>query len=313
MPKPPPRTTYAPCENCRFYITEADSYCPNCGIVFRATARMRAVSFWLIFAGVPLLFCSLLLMAPSSGEGLSAAMQLPAGVAQTGVVASFFMLVLGAGSLSRTKTRSVNLQKSESLLTSRLESLAKKQIELIATRKRLFASLNANAEENKAADALDNASAALEKQSARSRNQLREIQFTRWINRLEPLAADWGALTEATCDQRIKRIADAIETGGKMLEEWERDIILSGEAGKSKERLQNALETCSHLQGELVAKKASFVIEGVSPLLDSPIAPLSVPASDYKTDLFTARVEAIQEIWSSYETLEETLQTLQSR
>lgn len=261
-----------------------------------------------------LLFCLIAILGgkDDTGSSLAIQMHLPLAAVYLTLFSALCVMITG-GYLTRKRTHPVNLRKREALLESRLERLTFKQKELSVTLSQLTQNTKSNTDDKKAIGSLNLAAEAIEKQSARYRNQLHEIGFTRWINYLEPLVTDWGYLTEADCDLRIWRVSNSMEKGQQMLKEWERDVALSGEGGKNVERLQKALETCSLLRSELVAKKAGFIIQDVAPLMEPSNTSITNPAHDYKSTLFEARVEAIQEIWSSYESLNEDIQTLQSR
>lgn len=315
MTKPPPQSTYSRCD-CGFYTIAEDSHCPNCGSDHRKLAIVKDnIGGLCLFLSTPvLLFCLIAILGgkDDTGSSLAIQMHLPLAAVYLTLFSALCVMITG-GYLTRKRTHPVNLRKREALLESRLERLTFKQKELSVTLSQLTQNTKSNTDDKKAIGSLNLAAEAIEKQSARYRNQLHEIGFTRWINYLEPLVTDWGYLTEADCDSRIWRVSNSMEKGQQMLKEWERDVALSGEGGKNVERLQKALETCSLLRSELVAKKAGFIIQDVAPLMEPSNTSITNPAHDYKSTLFEARVEAIQEIWSSYESLNEDIQTLQSR
>jgi hypothetical protein len=217
------------------------------------------------------------------------------------------------GSLGRRPVRS--LRQDEETIQQRLADIAAREKRLAEARQRVVQEVGQEAHGErweKVNAALDSAAIILARQRERYHAKLWEIALVRWQNTLEPLAADWEALTHETVNHRLRLLEAARERGEDFLKEWAGvDLTELPEGARCVQRLRQALETCEKLREALIVQQAALAVKGIAPM-DEALQPTLAPSEAMKSlDVFNARA-AIGEFSSAFGELEAEYARLRS-
>ena len=223
----------------------------------------------------------------------------------------------GGGQANRRKAGR-SLRQDEETIQQRLADIAGREKRIGEMRKKVSEESSAEPKVNfegrwqKVSAALDSAHAILSRQRERYHAKLWDIALVRWQNTLEPLAADWEALTHETCNHRLRLLEAARERGQTFLAEWEGiDLTEMPEGAQSVARLKQALETCEQLREALIVQQAALAVKGIAPM-DDALQPALAPLEALQTlDVFNARA-AIGEFSSAFGELEAEYARLRS-
>jgi hypothetical protein len=313
---------YKRCCACDYYVTASDRRCPNCGIADPRSDRPERLE-----------------RAELAGHGDTLTMETPmtdgARAAFGGfigaVIGGFLMqgmgvavgvavgvslgVLLGADrewSAPPMQVASVSvvesLRNDEETIRQRLGDIAAREKRLVETRqqiKQLASDALQAGRWQKVREAIESSSTILVKQRDRYHAKLWEIALVRWQNALEPLAADWEALTHDECNQRLRRLEGLQDQGSKFLAEWEGvDLSELPEAKRCLDRLRAALESCDQLRESLIVEQARLAVKGIAPMDDALTGATTTKVAVMQAlDVFNARA-ALGEFEAAFDELE---------
>jgi hypothetical protein len=215
--------------------------------------------------------------------------------------------------LTRRPIRS--LRTDEETIQQRLADIAAREKRLAEARHKVLQEIGQDQDGErwqKVHAALDSAASILSRQRERFHAKLWEIALVRWMNTLEPLAADWDSLTHESVNHRLRLLEAARDRGQAYLNEWEGvDLAELPEAQRCVDRLKQALESCDKLREALIVQQAALAVKGIAPM-DDALAPTMTPMDSLKSlDVFNARA-AIGEFSSAFSELEAEYSRLRS-
>lgn len=312
---------YKRCCACDFWVTTSDHRCPNCGIQEPRVDRADTLTM-----ETPMTDGTRAAFGGFIGAIIGGFLMDGMGVAVGVAVGVSLGVLLGAdrewttpdlANLGRRATRS--LRQDEETIQQRLSDISAREKRLAEARQKVEAQARAEGEEfntqerwRKVRAALDSAATILARQRERYHAKLWEIALVRWQNTLEPLAADWEALTHETVNHRLRLLEQARDRGQTYLNEWEGvDLTDIPEAARCVERLRQALATCDQLREALIVQQAALAVKGIAPM-DEALQPTLVPSEGLKNlDIFNARA-AIGEFSSAFGELEAEYSRLRS-
>lgn len=305
-------THYRACRECReFLVNPNDEYCPYCGIIapfpgteerIQSELRVRqlrkklhgsAVIPWLVGGAA----CIAVLLDMLFGAEMGA-VALGGNVLAGLAVAAYVHFSVSVPQRARTYLRA-----TEQMVEKRLAELQARQAEVAGSRARVAAESDAP-RWAKARDLLDKAYATLARQCEGYLEQRWEIRLIRRQNELEPLAHNLNPTTYDEIEKCVSACSDLHAKGCKMLDEAE--TALPGQRAFLN-RAREVLANAEGLRQEFIAQEALIAVRGVAPLdhvLDAQPVPIGRP------DLFSGRVRAMNEIASSFDSLEAEYQRL---
>ena len=312
---------YKRCCACDFWVTASDTRCPNCGIPDPRTERSDALTM-----EAPMTDGTRAAFGGFIGAIIGGFLMEGMGVAVGVAVGVSLGVLLGADrewrapefpGLGGNLTRRVipSLRQSEETIQQRLADIASREKRLAETRTRVESEVSVDGHSerwDKVRFALDSAAEILAGQRERYHVTLWEIALVRWQNTLEPLAADWDALTHETVNHRLRLLEAARDRGQAYLKEWEGvDLNHISEGSRCVQRLRNALETCDKLREALIVQQAALAVKGIAPM-DEALHPALAPTDALKSlDVFSARA-AIGEFSTAFSELEAEYARLRS-
>ena len=312
---------YKRCCACDFWVTASDTRCPNCGIPDPRTERSDALTM-----EAPMTDGTRAAFGGFIGAIIGGFLMEGMGVAVGVAVGVSLGVLLGADREWRTpdfphlgpnlRRITPSLRQTEETIQQRLADIASREKRLAETRTRVESESALDeggvARWEKVRYALDSAATILARQRERYHVKLWEIALVRWQNTLEPLAADWDALTHETVNHRLRLLEAARDRGQAYLKEWENvDLNHLTEGARCVQRLKSALETCDKLREALIVQQAALAVRGIAPM-DEALQPALAPTESLKAlDVFSARA-AIGEFSSAFSELEAEYARLRS-
>ncbi|MCX6369141.1 MAG: hypothetical protein NTX57_20880 [Armatimonadetes bacterium] len=316
---------YKRCCACDYFVTTTDSRCPNCGIADPRNERPDR--------GIPEMVArgDTLTMETPMNDGARAAfggfigaviggfLMAGMGVAVGVAVGVSLGVLLGADKewtppeLSQLAKRVIDcLRNDEETIRQRLTDISQREKRLEESRLQATSALPEERLQ-KVRHTIDSAAGILSKQRDRYHAKLWEIALVRWQNALEPLAADWDALTHEACNQRLRQLERLRVQGQQYLDDWEGvDLTDLPEARRCLERLRNALESCDQLREALIVEQARLAVQGIAPVDDALTATLGTNNTAlHAMEVFNARA-ALGEFESAFDELEAEYNRLRS-
>lgn len=324
---------YKRCCACDYWVTAADTRCPNCGIQEPRIDRAVSSGGDTLTMETPMTDGTRAAFGGFIGAIIGGFLMDGMGVA-VGVAVGVSLGVLlgadrewitppgmgGAQALATQQRRPLtSLRQDEETIQQRLTDIAAREKRLADARTKVNAEIanapNTTSERGrweKVRAALDSAGAILARQRERYHAKLWEIALVRWQNTLEPLQADWESLTHESCNHRLRLLEAAVERGESYLKEWEGvDLTDLPEGQRCVERLKQALAACTQLRESLIVQQATLAVRGIAPM-DEALHPALAPADSLKSlDLFNARA-ALGEFSSAFGELEAEYARLRS-
>ena len=308
---------YKRCCACDFWVTQADSRCPNCGIQEPRVERTESIPL-----ETPMTDGTRAAFGGFIGAVIGGFLMDGMGVAVGVAVGVSLGVLLGAdrewsppdlASLTRKPLRS--LRQDEETIQQRLADIANREKRLFEMRQKIAQEAEQGTESERWVQvraALDSAAQILSRQRERYHAKLWEIALVRWQNTLEPLAADWETLTHESCNHRLRLLEAARDRGQQYLSDWEGvDLTDLPEGQRCVRRLRDALATCDKLREALIVQQAALAVKGIAPL-DEMLQPALMPSETLKSlDIFNARA-AIGEFSSAFGELEAEYARLRS-
>lgn len=325
---------YKRCCACDFWVTAADARCPNCGIqeprVDRAVPSGGGDTLAMetpMTDGTRAAFGGFIgaIIGGFLMEGMGVAVGVAVGVSLGVLLGADREWTSGPGmstlhnaaGAARRPTNS--LRQDEETIQQRLTDIAAREKRLTDARAKVTMEIgnapvttDERGRWQKVHSALDSAGVILARQRERYHAKLWEIALVRWQNTLEPLAADWDALTHESCNHRLRLLEAAVERGETYLREWEGvDLTDLPEGQRCVDRLRQALAACAQLREALIVQQAALAVKGIAPI-DEALHPSLGPADNLRSlDLFNARA-ALGEFSSAFGELEAEYARLRS-
>jgi hypothetical protein len=309
---------YKRCCACDFWVTPSDTRCPNCGIQEPRVERAETLPM-----ETPMTDGTRAAFGGFIGAVIGGFLMDGMGVAVGVAVGVSLGVLLGADrewaapdltALTRKPIRS--LRQDEETIQQRLADIANREKRLGEMRQKISLEMEQSADQTdrwqKVRFALDSAAGILSRQRERYHAKLWEIALVRWQNTLEPLAADWDALTHEACNHRLRLLENARDRGAQYLADWEGvDLTDLPEGQRCVQRLRDALAACDKLREALIVQQAALAVKGIAPM-DEALQPALVPSDTLKSlDMFNARA-AIGEFSSAFGELEAEYARLRS-
>ncbi|MBC8101972.1 MAG: hypothetical protein H7Z41_05230 [Cytophagales bacterium] len=322
---------YKRCCACDFWVTAADVRCPNCGIqeprVDRAMTSQGGDTLALetpMTDGTRAAFGGFIgaIIGGFLMDGMGVAVGVAVGVS-LGVLLGADREWSSAPAIAQlqnaARRQTASLRQDEETIQQRLTDIASREKRLTDARAKVSVEIgNAPAVTDerdrwhRVHAALDSAGVILARQRERYHAKLWEIALVRWQNTLEPLAADWDALTHESCNHRLRLLEAAVDRGETYLKEWEGvDLTDLPEGQRCVDRLRQALAACAQLREALIVQQAALAVKGIAPM-DEALHPAFGPADSLRSlDLFNARA-ALGEFSSAFGELEAEYARLRS-
>lgn len=282
--------THRRCGSCRFWVTEQDRHCPNCGNYrpYRTQDDLQRFSWLGAVLGL-VLFVALASPGLDLGALWGALLSMLAGIV---VMQPFLALVLDFRDLFlRVKP---SFQRYEAALRRRLRETDGALDRLDAVLARVRSGLP-ETEQARIAPPLVESREFYVRHRDGHRLKLFEIELARWINEVEPLSERLDRLSYHSCERRLETLEGLRARGQSMAEDWRLAGLDPVEGGpQAAARLHNALAAADELRQALIARQAQAVLEGVRPATVFSQSPSAVPALHERFEQFTARSEVGQ-------------------
>lgn len=312
---------YKRCCACDYYVTAADSRCPNCGIQDPRSDRKPPSDTLTLEA--PMTDGTRAAFGGFIGAVIGGFLMDGMGVAVGVAVGVSLGVLLGADRDWGAAEPKVALKRDIFSLKYR-EEVIQKRLEEIATSERHLAETRLQLDEQeqqagggspsplaKARERIDAVTATLANHRERWHAKLWEIALVRWQNKLDPIAADWDALTHEECTSRLKRLNEAQEEGKRYLKEWEGvDLTDLPEAQRCLDRLRAALTACDQVREDLIVRQATLALKGIAPA-DEVFGDHLAGPSLQGLDAFSARA-SLGEFSTAFDELEAEYARLRS-